>query len=139
MPESVENLANATRLATGLINNVFLIPGVVAKAPSLADGDARYEFTPFAVLKMPHATEPVLLIRSATNMQWQKIQFSQVDFDKPSKWVISKTDLGINDITSGFNSNNVTVPNDADWQGHGSSSIRHLPSWIFMIFFSMIH
>jgi choloylglycine hydrolase len=132
MPESVENLANATRLATGLINNVFLIPGTIAKLPA-----ANYEFTPYAVVKIPHPTEAVLLIRSATNMQWQQIQFNQVDFDKAADWVISRSDLGINDITDEFSNSTVTDPNRADWYGTPSSSLRHIPG-IFVFLAYMI-
>jgi hypothetical protein len=95
----VTSLENAIKLGTGLINNVFLIPGTIAKSPNAGTGDEKFEYTPFATLKVPHESNGVFMVRSAVNMQWHQILLKDLDFSQAVEWEISKTDLGINEIT----------------------------------------
>ena len=118
--------SDAIILATGLVNNLHLIRGTVARTPH----EKSYEFTPFAVLKTPQDRK--FLFRSYPNMQWSKFFFSylleshssrytwsvlsvlcapdqidlnQIDFgqgDSIVHWEIHVDDINIADVTKQF-------------------------------------
>jgi len=91
-------MEDAIIMATGLINNVFLISGTVARE-AVTDG---YEYTPFAVLKLP--AEKVFMYRSYTDMQWKSVNLNQLDFSGTEyvNVVIPPSELNIKDVTSQF-------------------------------------
>jgi len=102
LPVSSEEEAIA--VAQGLINNVHLVKGTVARA-SKYDG---VEQTPFAVLKIPSTR--VFMFRTYTNMQWNKIDLTKIDFSTSSDAFISaklSRDLNIKDVTDNFQPSSV--------------------------------
>jgi choloylglycine hydrolase len=93
IPQSSTN--GTITLATGLLNNVYLLKGTIAKSGAL---DAL-EYTPWAVVKVPRSK--VFLYRTALDMAWKQIDLLKVDFDAQNVADIplSMTDLGVHDVT----------------------------------------
>jgi len=97
--EQVATASDAIIVATGLLNNVHLIRGTVARAPH----EKSYEFTPFAVLKIPQDRK--FLFRSYSNMQWNQIDLAKIDFEQGDsivRWEIHVDDINIADVTKQF-------------------------------------
>jgi len=95
LPEQAATKEAAIKLATGLLNNVYLVKGTVAKASML---DA-WEYTPFAALKVPQ--DKLFMYRTASDMTWKQIALDNVNFTQPdhAKIQLSMDDLGIEDVT----------------------------------------
>jgi len=84
-------------VATGLINNVHLIKGTVARANDVES----FEYTPFSVIKIPATRE--LLFRTYSDMQWQRVRLGDLKLDGATSIVrlkVSQTELGIRDVTA---------------------------------------
>lgn len=95
-PEAMASKESAITLATGLLNNAYLVKGTIAKSGVL---DAL-EYTPWATIKIPHAG--LLMYRTASDMTWKQISLKDVDFLKPNHAFIhlSMEDNGIQDVTN---------------------------------------
>lgn len=92
------SIDEAVVATTGLINNVHLIKGTVARGSSLAS----YEYTPFAVIKIPSARD--FLFRSYADMQWRRVRLSELDWtgSRLVSWVVDESELNIKDMTHNF-------------------------------------
>jgi len=100
--KQVETFSDAIVLATGLVNNVHLIRGTVARESH----ETAYEFTPFAVLKVPQ--DGLFLFRSYTNMQWRQIDLKLIDFahgESLVRWEIPPEEINVQDVTQQFQPN----------------------------------
>jgi len=95
-PESVATQENAIVLATGILNNVYLVKGTVAKKSML---DA-FEYSPWAVIKIPKSG--VFLYRTAADLTWKQITLSTLNFEalEPTSIQLSQTELGIQDVSA---------------------------------------
>merc|ERR1712232_1502590 len=95
-PDSVATQENAIVLATGILNNVYLVKGTVAKKSTL---DA-FEFSPWAVIKIPKSG--AFLYRTAADMTWKQITINKLNFEalEPTSIQLSQTDLGIQDVSA---------------------------------------
>merc|ERR1719316_1333080 len=94
--ESTSSPEGAIKLATGILNNVYLVKGSIA---SSGKTDAL-EYTPWAVVKLPR--QGLCMYRTAADMTWKKISISHLSLDQGSQEMtlpISMTELGIQDVT----------------------------------------
>jgi len=70
------NFDEALVVATGLLNSVHIVQGVMAAAP----GEQGFDYTQFGILKVPALG--LLYIRTYEDMHWRKINFKTLDMSK---------------------------------------------------------
>lgn len=90
------NVEESIVVATGLINNMHLIKGTVARENELSS----FEYTPFSVIKIPASRE--LLFRSYSDMQWRRVRLDDLKLSSATRIVrlkVSQTEVGIRDVT----------------------------------------
>merc|ERR1712070_1265341 len=94
-PEYGQSKEGGIKLATGLLNNAYLIKGTIAKKNSL---DA-YENSPWAVLKLPQ--ERLMMYRTAYDLAWKQISLDSIDFGSVTKTthMTPIEDVPIKDVT----------------------------------------
>jgi len=90
-PKTTED---AMALVTGLINNVFIVKGTVAKAGIEPEG----EDSNYALLKLPKARK--LFVRSYTDMQWRLVDLNKLSFAKEGAFPVEEGKFGFKDVTA---------------------------------------
>lgn len=84
-------------MATGILNNVYLVKGSIANSGKT---DAL-EYTLWAVVKLPR--QGIFMYRTAADMTWKQISISHLSLDQGSPEMtlpLSMTELGIQDVTN---------------------------------------
>merc|ERR1712151_488837 len=90
------NLDEYLVLATGLLNSVFIPLGLTGPDPKGAKGD----HTSYATLRIPQTG--FYAFRTYSDMQWQFINVSALNFEHEAQLAMSVGRFGVHDVTSDF-------------------------------------
>merc|ERR1712151_570432 len=90
------NLDEYLVLATGLLNSVFIPLGLTGPDPKGAKGD----HTSYATLRIPQTG--FYAYRTYSDMQWQFINVSALNFEHEAQLAMSVGRFGVHDVTSDF-------------------------------------
>jgi len=96
LAEPVSSVDDAMVLATGLLNNVFILRGIVAPLNGLTNVGS-YELTSWGLLKIP--SQRRFLFRSYRNMAWREVDLSKLRWDQRRSIPVDDGTLGIQDVT----------------------------------------
>lgn len=89
-------LTEGVKVVAGLLNQVWITKGTVALGN--ADGASHFEFTQYSLIKVPQKRQ--LSWKSYDNLQWHKVNLSQLDFTKRASTPVDDGSDGILDVTS---------------------------------------
>jgi len=96
-----KTMNDSIALATGLLANVFINQGTVARSD--ADGPEGFEFTQYSLLKLPEARQ--LYYKDYWNTRWRLVRLDEIDFSPTApawKERLADGTVGVEDVTARF-------------------------------------